>query len=151
MYSRILVPIDGSPTSEAGVSEAIRLARLCGARIRLIHLVDVSHPVTEAAQFGEAIPELIQLARQAGQELLDRAKARVAQAGIPVDAEAYEGLGTHLVDFVNGQVDTWKADVIVLGTHGRRGIGRALLGSDAEQILRRSSVPVLLVRGAGSS
>jgi nucleotide-binding universal stress UspA family protein len=146
MYSRILVPIDGSPPSEAGVSEAIRLARLCGAKLRLMHLVELMPPVPESALFGETVTDLSQPAREAGAELLARAKSRVGRAGISVDTELLEGLDARLFDFVNDEVDAWHADIVVLGTHGRQGIGRALMGSNAEQIVRHASVPVLLVR-----
>jgi nucleotide-binding universal stress UspA family protein len=146
MYARILVPIDGSLPSEAGVSEAIRLARLCGGQIRLMHLVDDTPPVAESSLFGETIPNLTQAAREGGTAMLERAKSRVSRSGVPVDTRMTEGHGARLVDFINRQVDDWHADIIVLGTHGRHGLGRALLGSDAEQIVRHASVPVLLVR-----
>jgi nucleotide-binding universal stress UspA family protein len=57
-----------------------------------------------------------------------------------------ESLNGRLCDHVNQQVTDWKADLIVLGTHGRRGASRWLLGSDAEQVLRSAAVPVLLIR-----
>ena len=66
---------------------------------------------------------------------------------IPVDTALFDSLSKRLCDRVAEQVKEWGADVIVLGTHGRRGVGRMLLGSDAEQIVRTATVPVLLVRG----
>jgi nucleotide-binding universal stress UspA family protein len=146
MYARILVPVDGSPTSEAGLAEAICLAGLSGGRIRLMHLVDELPYIPEAATYGVLVPDPARPARERGAALLDRWGARVAQAGVEVDTMLLEGIGGRLVEFVNGQVEAWKADVIVLGTHGRRGLGRTLLGSDAEQIARHATVPVLLVR-----
>jgi nucleotide-binding universal stress UspA family protein len=146
MYARILVPVDGSPTSEAGLAEAIRLARMCGGRIRLMHLVDDLPYMQESAMFGAVVPELLEPARERGAALLGQWSARVVQAGVEVDTMLLQGNGAHLVEFVNGQVGAWKADVIVLGTHGRHGLGRALIGSDAEKIVRQATVPVLLVR-----
>jgi nucleotide-binding universal stress UspA family protein len=146
MFARILVPIDGSPTSEAGLAEAIRLARMCGGRIRLLHVVDELPYIPESAAFGVKVTDLGRRARERGAALLDEWSARVLQAGIEVDTMLLEGIGTRLVEFVDDQVDAWKADVVVLGTHGRHGIGRALIGSDAEQVVRHATVPVLLVR-----
>jgi nucleotide-binding universal stress UspA family protein len=151
MYARILVPIDGSPTSEAGLAEAIRLARVSGGRIRLMHLVDELPYIPEASMYGAVVPDLTKPARDRGVALLERWSARVVQAGVEVDTVLLEGVAAHLVERVNEQVHAWKAEVIVLGTHGRHGLGRAMLGSDAEQIVRHAGVPVLLVRSDASS
>jgi nucleotide-binding universal stress UspA family protein len=150
MYARILVPVDGSPTSEAGLTEAIRLARMGCGRIRLMHLVDDLPYLSEAAMFGAVAQDLAKPARERGDTMLDQWRARVVQAGVEVDTLLLEGNGAHLVEFVKDQVAAWKADVIVLGTHGRRGLGRALIGSDAEKIVRQATVPVLLVRSDAS-
>ena len=73
-------------------------------------------------------------------------KARVAAAGVTVDTLLMECFAERTSEIVIAQAQAWKADLIVLGTHGRRGIGRLLMGSDAEQIVRGATVPVLLVR-----
>jgi nucleotide-binding universal stress UspA family protein len=147
MYDRILVPVDGSPTSEAGLTEAIRLAHLSGGRICLMYLVDEMPFVPEAASCSAMVPNTVAAARDRGAAMLDRWGARVVQAGVEVDTKLLEGIGSRLVEFVNEQVQAWKADIVVLGTHGRHGLGRALIGSDAEQIVRHATVPVLLVHG----
>ena len=67
-------------------------------------------------------------------------------AGVPVDTLLMECFAQRTSEVVIAQAQTWKADLIVLGTHGRRGVGRLLMGSDAEQIVRSATVPVLLVR-----
>jgi len=146
MYSRILVPIDGSPTSDAGLEEAIRLARLSGGCIRLAHLVDELPYLPESATFAATVPDMNRPAVERGERLLRRKRARVADEGLTVDVVQEEGIGKPLAEFVCEQVEAWRADVIVLGTHGRRGVSRLVLGSGAEQIVRRASVPVLLVR-----
>jgi nucleotide-binding universal stress UspA family protein len=145
MYARILVPVDGSPTSEAGLAEAIRLAGLTHGRIRLMHLVDELPYIPESAMYGVMVPDRTKPGRDRGAAMLAQWSARVAQAGVEVDTVLLEGIGAHLDEFVNGQVEAWKADVIVLGTHGRRGLGRTLIGSDAEEVVRHSTVPVLMV------
>jgi nucleotide-binding universal stress UspA family protein len=148
MYQRILVPIDGSPTSARGLDEAIAMAKFAGARIRLIHVINESAIACglEGAQrfWGEMAAAL----QEAGRNIVDLARRRVAAAGIAVDALLSEVSGSRVADVVIGQALAWNADLIVIGTHGRRGARRLVMGSDAEQILRDTPVPVLLVRGA---
>ena len=148
MYQKILVPIDGSPTSSRGLQEAIKLAKLTGARLRLMHVVDsISFAVgMEAAMMVTG--EMLELMREGGRELLDKARARVEKAGLRVDTVLVDSLAGRVCDLVVAQAESWHAGLIVLGTHGRRGVGRMLLGSDAELILRLATVPVLLVRAA---
>jgi nucleotide-binding universal stress UspA family protein len=79
--------------------------------------------------------------------VLQEAETRVRAAGVAVETELYESYSGRVSDLVIAKAREWGAQLIVLGTHGRRGVGRMLLGSDAEQVLRQSPVPVLLVRG----
>lgn len=148
MYQRILVPIDGSPTSEAGLGEAIKLARLTGAQMRLLHLVDQLPVALSIEGLAAESVDVLGMLRQDGQEVLDRAKARVQTEAIPVDSVLIEVSSGRLFEVVMKQVIAWQAALIVIGTHGRRGIGRMWLGSDAEQIVRHATVPVLLYRAA---
>lgn len=145
MYQNILVPIDGSSTATRGLTEAIKLASALHARIRLLHIVNelvVISPEVSAAAFIQVIDVL----RAQGQKLLEEAEASVRQAGIPVTSELTEAMGGQAGDHVIQQAREWPAELIVCGTHGRRGLRRALMGSDAEYIVRHSPVPVLLVR-----
>ena len=146
MYRKILVPIDGSPTAARGLDEAIKLAKLTGARLRLMHVVDQVSFATGMEAATLITGDTMQLLREAGQAVLDKAKARVEKAGPRVDAVLCDGLGGRVCDLVIEQATAWAADLIVLGTHGRRGLGRWLLGSDAEMIVRLAALPVLLVR-----
>jgi nucleotide-binding universal stress UspA family protein len=146
MYARILVPVDGSPTSEAGLVEAIRLARMSGGRILLLHVAEGLPYLPESATYGVCLPDANRAAVERGAELLKRCRALVAADGVEVDTALFEDDGRHLEDYVADQVKAGNADVVVIGTHGRRGIGRLLLGSDAEQVVRTATVPVLLVR-----
>ena len=146
MYKKILVPVDGSPTSSRGLSEAIKLAKLTGARLRLIHVVDELSFATGMEAATMATGEMIQLLRESGQLLLKKDAARVEKAGLSVDTVLCDSIAGRVCDHVTEQAGLWRADLIVLGTHGRRGVGRLLIGSDAEMIARLASVPVLLVR-----
>ena len=146
MYSKILVPVDGSPTSSRGLQEAIKLAKLTGARLRLIHVVDELSFATGMEAATMATGDMIQLLREGGQLLLKKDAARVEKAGLAVDTVLCDSIAGRVCDHVVEQARLWRAGLIVLGTHGRRGVGRLLLGSDAEMIARLASVPVLLVR-----
>ena len=151
MFERILVPVDGSATSRRGVKEAIAVARLTGGRIKLMHVFEP--PLlgigSEAALMrGE---DIYNVARDAGQALLSDAAASVKAAQIPVDEQLLEPGGKRLSEQVAETATLWRASLIVLGSHGRRGLGRLLLGSDAEQILRTAPVPVLLVRAGDTA
>jgi nucleotide-binding universal stress UspA family protein len=146
MYQRILVPVDGSPTSSAGLDEAIALAKLTGARLRLVHVVDEMPFVMSAEGYGAMSSDVLGLLKEAGEKILAESRRRVEGKGVAVDAVLFESLSGRLSDRVAEQTKEWKADLLVLGTHGRRGVRRMLLGSDAEQIIRTATVPVLLVR-----
>jgi nucleotide-binding universal stress UspA family protein len=150
MFHRILVPIDGSTTSNRGLEEAIGLASDHKAKICLLHVVDelIVAGGADGIAFVPAsyIDEFIQALRAGGKKLLTRADARVRKHGIEVESVLLETIGRRVADQIIKQAKKWRADVIVLGTHGRRGLSRVVMGSDAEMVLRETSVPVLLVR-----
>ena len=146
MYSRILVPIDGSATSTRGLDEAIALAKLTGATLRLLHVIDdlvfVSSFEAHATYAKDILPKL----RRGGEIVVAAGHDRAAAAGISFDTLLVECFARRTGDVIVEHAKEWDADLIVLGTHGRRGIGRLLMGSDAEEIVRSAPVPVLLVR-----
>jgi len=146
MYQRILVPVDGSATSKRGLEEAIRLAKLTQGRLRLFHVVDeLSFALAMDAYSGYS-GDWLKVLRDNGTRILDEARATAQAAGIEAEAELCDTFSGSVYQLVNAAADKWNADLIVLGTHGRRGVGRAVMGSSAEHILRYASVPVLLVR-----
>jgi nucleotide-binding universal stress UspA family protein len=145
MYERILVPVDGSPTSNEGLAEAIKLAKLTGARLLLLHAVDLA-AVAVTPEAAAVSPTLFDAMREGGEQILAQAKRAAEDAGITIESALLDTLSARVSDLVVEQAVKWRADLIVIGTHGRRGVGRLLLGSDAEQIVRTAPVPVLLVR-----
>jgi nucleotide-binding universal stress UspA family protein len=155
MFRRILVPLDGSLTSRRGLEEAIALAKDQRARIRLLHVVDdrLATQGFDATMYVPAnyIDEFLQALRAQGRRLLARAEARVRQARIRVDTALVETLGAGVAECILAQTKKWKADLVVLGTHGRRGLTRIVLGSDAEGVVRETRVPVLLVRAPAAA
>lgn len=147
MYERVLVPVDGSPTSNQGLGEAIELARLTGATLEILHVVDLWAVLATSYTGITLTPDLVDQLKQGGQTILDAAKARVDAAGGRAQVQLLDNLSGRICDVIVDEARRWKADLIVLGTHGRRGVGRFVLGSDAEMVARTSPVPVLLVRG----
>ena len=146
MYAKILVPVDGSPTSNQGLDEAIKLAGLTGARLKLLYVVDLWAFATAPEAGMGATPELLTLLKEGGQAILGAARDRVEAAGGHAETLLVDSLAGRVCDIVIDEARHWGAELIVIGTHGRRGVGRLVLGSDAEQIVRLSPVPVLLVR-----
>ena len=149
MFDRILVPIDGSSTALKGVAQAIAMAKLTGGCIKLMH---VFQPPLLAIGAESALmrgDDIYDVARDTGLGVLSSAADRVRAAGVKVEEQLNAPGGARLCDQVVEAATKWDASLIVLGSHGRRGVSRALLGSDAEQILRIAPVPVLLVRDAG--
>jgi len=149
MYKKILVPVDGSPTSRLGLNEAIRLAKHHKARLRLIHVVD-AFIVTPTLESGRYVVDIQKSFREYGRKILKRAEALVRKHGLRADSVMFEIVGGHAAGIIVAQAKKWRAEIIVIGTHGRRGVGRLVMGSDAEQVARTSPVPVLLVRSKTS-
>jgi len=150
MFRRIMVPIDGSPTSNQGLKEAIALATDSSARLCLLHVVDelvMTQGFDGTAYIPENyIDEFIEALRQDGTKLLARAEEKVKRSNVKVETVLLETFGHRVAELIIKQAKKWHADVIVLGTHGRRGLSRLLMGSDAEIVVREAPVPVLLVR-----
>src|SRR5215813_1848263 len=142
VYKRILVPVDGSTTSMAGLDEALRLAKNQKARLRLLHIVD-ERMIFSNAEAGLNVEPVIDSLKKGGKRILERAAKLASARGVRADSELAEN-ATSLV----ARARRWRADLIVMGTHGRRGVNRLVLGSDAELVVRSSPVPVLLIRSA---
>jgi nucleotide-binding universal stress UspA family protein len=145
MFRRILVPVDGSATAARGLREAIRLAKDQRAKVRMVHVVDES-VVIAAAEAGVDLDPVVEGLVKRGRRLLEAARRAADRQGVRVEVAMYESLAGPAADAILREARKWRADLIVMGTHGRRGIRRLVLGSDAEQVMRRTPVPVLLVR-----
>lgn len=148
-YKKILVPVDGSPTSNAGLREAIQIAKGQGASLQLVHVVDYHYLTMTGLEAGAYIDDLMASLMQSGRRILKRAEETARKAGVPVSGALIESPTGPAADAIVRQAKKWKADVIVIGTHGRRGVRRLMMGSDAEQVVRNSPVPVMLVRAPG--
>jgi nucleotide-binding universal stress UspA family protein len=147
-YKRILVAVDGSAASRKGLREALRVAKAERASVCLMHAVDEfpAYAGLDGMAAATAI-DLTPALREGGKRILARAKAAAQKAGVPAKTVLRERVGGPAADWIVREARKQRADLIVLGTHGRRGVRRLVLGSDAEQVVRTASVPVLLVRG----
>ena len=148
MYRTILVAVDGSSTSDAALAAAVALARALSGCLRVLHVVDSPYDYPDV-MYGR-VPgdreELQETWHKAGQEVLDRAVAQARQGGCEPEQCLIESNGAHASQHIVEAARAWGADLIVVGTNGRRGLTRLLLGSVAEGVARAATVPVLLVR-----
>lgn len=138
MYDRILVPTDGSPEVDAVLDHAAELAAVHDAELHILYVVNTAGYVGLPTEAG--IEGLGSMLREQGEAALDRAEDRVDE---PVERVLAEGSpGKEIVRYADDE----NCDLVVMGTHGRGGIDRLLMGSVAERVVRTSTVPVLTVR-----
>ena len=147
-YKRILVPVDGSPTAAKGLQAAIRLARENRAKLLLLHVVE-EYTAFIAPEVGASLGPILDSLRLTGKRTLARIAQSASKSGAKPQSVLVENFGGRVADTIVQQARRLRADLIVMGTHGRRGVNRVLLGSDAELVVRYSRVPVLLVPASG--
>lgn len=145
MYQRIMVAVDGSETADRGLNEAIKLAKDQKAQLAIVHVVDIV-VVFGAGQFPGAY---IDATREFAKVTAENARRTALAAGIEPEVQSPEIVttGYHVADKIAELARDWRADLLVVGTHGRRGVSRMLIGSVAERIVRLAPCPLLLVRG----
>ena len=146
MYNHILVPVDGSATSLLGLQHAILLAKDQKAVLRLLHVVH-DYLLADGRHALVISGELLKDLRERGQTILRDAASLARKQGVEAETESVESPMGPVGGVIADYAEQWPADLIVLGTHGRRGIRRLVMGSDAEYVVRTTLVPVLLVRG----
>lgn len=145
MYQRILVPLDGSVTSERGLREAMGLAQKLGAELHLLHVV-AEFPVLAQMSTAAHYQDTLDGFRKYGSGLLARAMRDAAGGGLQADSALREISQGRISDAIVEEAAKARCDLIVMGTHGRRGFSRLTMGSEADLVLRTSPVPVLMVR-----
>jgi len=145
MYQRIMVPVDGSETSRKALQEAIKLAQLFHARLKLVHVVENARVFDAEGMVDYAA--LREVATKGGELILSRAKEMAEQAGVAAETALLESGGDRNENVIVSDARQWLAELIVIGTHGRSGISRLLFGSVAEGVVRGATMPVLLIRG----
>jgi nucleotide-binding universal stress UspA family protein len=145
IYSKVLIPVDGSAASMAGVHEATRIATTQQAEFRLLHIADEFH-WNDTFEPGTAGGTIIETIREEGKRILRDATNVLAAYGLVAECRLIDSHGGPVASRIIHEAAEWPADIIVMGTNGRRGIARWAFGSSADEVSRASPVPVLLVR-----
>ncbi|MDR6215343.1 universal stress protein [Paracidovorax wautersii] len=144
MFKHILIPVDGSPTSMLAVGKAAALAKTFGSSVTALYVVD-PYPFTGVgADFAYGQAQYLSAATAEANAALDAAKKAIEDAGVPVTTVVGEGHAVH--DGIVRAVESTGADLIVMGSHGRRGLEKLVLGSVTQRVLGVAHVPVLVVR-----
>ncbi len=140
--SKILCPTDYSSTSDNAVRYAVEFARKVGAHIRFIHIQTAANPLTKvtATEDGSIDPvEEDDVLPESFSSILMAEK----QKGLSADIRVLKGEASKVI---TEQATSWGADLIIMGSHGRSGLHRLIMGSVAEEVFRSSDIPVLLVK-----
>ncbi|OUL96576.1 universal stress protein [Paraburkholderia hospita] len=148
MYKKILVAVDGSHTSKLAVQEAVKLASLTSGTVHAVYVVDKSPIFNYAGYFDPTV--LTDALRSDGRSALENVEATCRQSGVACANELVETepLNDDIAQTLQRCAERLGAELVVLGTHGRRGMKRIVLGSVAEHFVRIATCPVLLVRGS---
>lgn len=146
MFKRILVAVDGSQTAELALQTAIGLASALQAQLRIVHVADIAN-INQDAEFPSQSRMAESIVKN-GRDILSGAEASAMSAGVAAETTliTIDTLKKRIPEVIAEDAQTWSADLIVIGTHGRRGLARLFLGSVAEGVARVASKPVLLVR-----
>jgi nucleotide-binding universal stress UspA family protein len=146
MYKRILVAIDGSQAAQLALQEALKIAEAAQSTVTAVFVAE------HAAQMVDIGTGLLDqqtrttASAEAAMATLEDARALFEQRGVRGLTRIVDAYGEDIAGVLRRTADECEADLVVMGTHGRHGIGRLLLGSVAEAVLRRTELPVLLVR-----
>ena len=150
MFRNLLVAFDGSPPSLRGLKAAVALARDQEATLHVVHVIDQSSIALSYEGEIYLPPSYVDAAieglRETGRKVLAKAEALARREDQAIRPLLVTTRGEAVAEAILRAVKKTHADLIVLGTHGRRGLRRVVLGSDAEAVLREARVPVLVVR-----
>jgi nucleotide-binding universal stress UspA family protein len=148
MYKSILVPTDGSKLSAKAVKQAIKFAKSINARVTALHVMPEFRMITDD---GYALPSMVSLMKRFDEETAARAKAildevRAEAATGGVECQCVSAAGAAPWEAIIKQASKQKCDLIMMASHGRKGLQSLLLGSETAKVLVHSKIPVLVVR-----
>jgi nucleotide-binding universal stress UspA family protein len=149
MFKRILVPIDGSKVAALGLDMAIKLARDQEAKLYILHVTDIRAVTQNVAMGGVGMEQLLESMRADGRKILALAEAQAKKRKVTPKVIYADTTVRDVADVIVSQAKKIRADLVVLGTHGRRGFSRLVMGSDAEGVVRNAPAPIMLVRPRG--
>ncbi len=146
MYRNIMLAVDGSSSSERAIEEAVRMASLAHATVHAVYVVDKSALFNYGGYYDPQA--LLEALRNDGRSALDQAREALHAAGVPVEEKTIEteSMADDVATCLQRYAERIGADLVVMGTHGRRGVPRLVLGSVSERFLRFSTCPVMLTR-----
>jgi len=151
MYKNILLPVDGSEHSERAIQECIALVKSTGAKVKVtaIHVISHFHLhyqpwATPKSVHTKIEKEHEEEARQFAQEMVAKLVKRVKSQG--ADCEGLVAVGDHVYEEIISNAEKRKCDLIVMASHGHKGLNSLLLGSETAKVLTHSKIPVLVVR-----
>ncbi len=148
MYERIVVAVDGSATSAMALNEAISLAKLTHAKMLLLHVCE-EMPLAWSMDGITSVP-MVDMGKafvEAGKQVLRKDQVLAEQSGISIETKLVEDYSGRVGVVVASEAKNWSADLLGVGSHGRKGLDHFLMGSVAESVMRSATMPVLLVRG----
>lgn len=149
IYKNILLAIDRNDGSNAAVEEIIKLAKDQNVHLRVLHVVDENSVYCGGPGFDASL--VMNALKEEGNEILDNVAKKIeSQSSIKIEKSLRELrlLNGRVAEMIVEESKEWPADLLVIGTHGRRGFSRLFLGSVAENIIRIATTPVLLVRSS---
>jgi nucleotide-binding universal stress UspA family protein len=144
MFRRILVPIDGSDAGRQGLIEALRIAPPWGATLRLLHVM-CDYPFALEMANAADLEGYRRSLKERADHLLDDAGAIARKAGLAVETAIRELAQGTPASAIVAEAGCGDCDLVVMGTHGRSGLARAVAATNAEEVVRKSAVPVLVV------
>ena len=149
MYKRIMVAVDESFMTSQVMEAAIELAKATGAQVAICHAIDETILAQRevAMMLPNSVGKTEARMRLGAEGFLDRLLQTVRSAGVEAEIKLVESEQKHVSDMLIDAAGEWQADLLVVGTHGRRGIERFFVGSVAERLVRKGQTSLLLVRG----
>lgn len=149
MYTKILVPLDGSESSMSGLGEAIKIAQEHAGALRLLHVVELPSPLLDYGYGqGNCRSDVLASLCQVGKSILGKAESMVRQHGLAADCMMFESGSGSAAHVILEQATQWGASLIVMGAHTPCAPGR--IGRVSADVIAESAIPVLMVRGVPS-
>lgn len=138
-YKKILIPTDGSKANSIAVEKGLSLARLLGAKAKILFVVDTTTFIDLPPD--DLVTNITSHMKNKGEDVLDDIEERADEVGVDIERSVKEGHPAEVII-----EESSESDIIVIGTHGRSGFSRLLLGSTAEKVIRHAECPVMVIK-----
>ena len=146
MYQHILVPFDDSQAALLALVEACKMGRLTGGVLHIVHVVDLAQFSWSGASFLRS-EELAMASADTAKAVFERAKPIMAEySDVQAEHTVLEAVGEKVASLLVSKLNEWHCDLVVMGTHGFSGVKHLLMGSVAQDVIRGTEVPVMILR-----